>query len=456
MPTSFDPPVIKAIEWPERIDPNDDFQQAYQLIEEGTPFLYITGKAGTGKSTLIQCLKSMIQKPYAVVAPTGVAALNAGGQTIHSFFRFRPGPLVLKDIKPLRHRAVYKNLQLLFIDEISMVRADMLDAIEHFLHLNGPHPHLPFGGVQIVAVGDLFQLPPIISDPEEMRMFAEEYETEYFFSAHCLRQEPLVAIELKTIYRQKENAFIHLLNHIREGTELEQVVEDLNIACCDDDPFPNAITLCSTNAIADQINTEQMQKLPGTSHRYLGELSGDFSLNRNLPSPTELELKVNAQVMMTRNDPDKRWVNGTLGIIKALGNKQITVEIISEEKPVRIDVTRTSWESVRYAFDEKARQMKTEVIGAYKQFPLIPAWAITIHKSQGKTLDRVKIHLGAKAFADGQVYVALSRCRSLENVRLLRPLRVDEIRINRRAKQFNNRLFNKGSIDNEFDSPAWD
>ncbi len=430
-------PVVPT--WPPGVDVNEDFQHAYDLIESGAPFVYITGRAGTGKSTLIHCLRAMTTRRLAVVAPTGVAALNAGGQTIHSFFRFRPGPMDLEAITRMKYRRLYEKLEMLLIDEISMVRADLLDAIERFLRLNGPDPTLPFGGVQIVAVGDLYQLPPVISDPEEMRMFSEHYETEYFFSAHCLRRDPMEMIELRTIYRQNEAEFVDLLNQIREGDHVQDAVDELNAACLKSGGDNGAITLAATNAIADQINNMKMMMLTGQARTYHGLMNGNFDSRRALPAPMELMLKVNAQVMFTRNDTDHRWVNGTLGRVVSLDADKVEVEVITDIGSDIFTVEPTIWESMRYRYDDKAGKIHSDVLGAFHQFPLVPAWAITIHKSQGKTLDNIIIDLGMGAFAHGQVYVALSRCRTLQNIRLKKPLRVADIQFDPRVREFHAR-----------------
>jgi hypothetical protein len=425
--------------WPSGVDVDRDFQRAFDRIESGAPFIFITGRAGTGKSTLIHCLRAMTRRRYAVVAPTGVAALNAGGQTIHSFFRFKPGPIDLEQIKRLDHRRLYEKLEMLLIDEISMVRADLLDAMERFLRLNGPEPSLPFGGVQIVAVGDLYQLPPVISDPEEMRLFGEQYETEYFFSAHCLRREPMEMIELRTIYRQNEAVFVELLGRIRDGEQVQAAVDELNAACVRPGRDDGAITLASTNAIVDQINGMKMAMLPGNARSYHGLMNGKFGTQRILPAPMELVLKVNAQVMFTRNDADHRWVNGTLGRVVNMDSENVEVEVVHENGSDIFKVEPAIWESTRYRYDEKAGKIHSDVLGAFHQFPLVPAWAVTIHKSQGKTLDNIIIDLGTGAFAHGQVYVALSRCRTLQNIRLKKPLRVSDVQFDPRVREFHAR-----------------
>ncbi len=467
-PVSLDEPIP----WPEGVEPSEDLERAYRLVQSGEPFLFVTGKAGTGKSTFVKAIRQMTSRRLAVVAPTGVAAMNAGGQTIHSFFRLRPGPINLDSIVRLPRRRLYEKLELLIIDEVSMVRADLLDAIERFLRLNGPHQDLPFGGVQIVAVGDLYQLPPVISDPEEARLFAEWYETEYFFSAHCLMGCPINAIELKKIYRQSDSDFIDLLNKIREGSDLERAVATLNKTCARGasmvDPKPmqkpdlraivaglakappppvdlwsqDAVTLSATNAGAERINEMRMKALPGEPVIYEGTADGTFDVSRNPPAPFSLVLKEGAQVMFTRNDPMKRWVNGDVAFVREMFPDRVVVE--RQDRPGELlDVERSDWESIRYSYDEKAGRINSETVGAYHQFPLMPAWAVTIHKSQGRTIERIVVDFGRGAFAHGQVYVALSRCRDIEGLRFERPLRPSDILCDERVKEFHSRVLGR-------------
>ena len=434
-----------SLAWPSGIEGNSDFERAFSLIEAREPFVFLTGKAGTGKSTFLHALRTMTSRRMAVVAPTGVAALNVGGQTIHSFFRIRPGAINLDDIRRLARRKLYQKLDLLLIDEVSMVRADLLDAVEKFLRLNGPDKNLPFGGVQIVAVGDLCQLPPVVAAPEENRFFSEWYETEYFFSAHCLKNCPPSVVELSKVYRQNDDAFLILLNRIRGGDDLEETVDRLNRACFRPADEKEAVTLTCTNVVADRINERHLTGLPGDVTRYEGHVEGEFDVNRNLPAPFELKLKPGAQVMFTRNDAMKRWVNGDLGQVCELKDDRVLVAMRDRDNAI-VDVEATSWESVRYVYDEKDGTMRTDIVGAYHQIPLVPAWAITIHKSQGKTLPRAVIDMGSGGFAHGQVYVALSRCRSLNDIRFSRPLRVADIVFDDRVRAFQQRAPHRSGL----------
>lgn len=430
--------VYSSLSWPPEVEGSADFERAFAVIESRSPFVFITGKAGTGKSTFIQALRTMTSRRLAVVAPTGVAALNAGGQTIHSFFRLRPGPVNLDDIRRLTHRKLYQKLDLLLVDEISMVRADLLDAMEKFLRLNGPDKDLPFGGVQIVAVGDLCQLPPVVAAPEEGRLFSEWYETEYFYSAHCLGNCPIETVELTKIYRQNDAAFLTLLNRIRDGEDLEETVDRLNRACLRPDDGEEAVTLACTNVVADRINERHLRALPGDEMSFEGRVDGNFDLSRNLPAPFNLRLKVGAQIMFTRNDTFHRWVNGDVGRVVELRQDRVLVTLPGRDEAI-LDVEPTTWESVRYTYDDKEGKVLADVVGSYHQIPLIPAWAITIHKSQGKTLSRAVIDVGSGAFAHGQIYVALSRCRSLATVRFAKPLRVSDVLFDERVREFHQR-----------------
>ncbi|RMG40096.1 MAG: DNA topoisomerase I [Candidatus Dadabacteria bacterium] len=400
-----------------------EFKEALKLIEKRTPFIFITGRAGTGKSTFIDLLRRELTRNFAVVAPTGVAALNVGGQTIHSFFRFPPRPVDPEKITPVRGGEIYRKLELLIIDEISMVRADLLDGIDRFLRINGRQRNKAFGGVQIVGVGDLFQLPPVVSTEEESLYINDKYESPYFFSAECLQQTGISTIEFTRIFRQQDREFIDILNSIRDGSDTEYAIERLNSSCLSGDEFiEGGVTLTCTNYLADKINSFQLKKLEGDVREYNGTVEGDFSLRKErLPAPEKLLLKPGAQVMFTKNDRDKRWVNGTLGIVEELADKWVLVRGMGLSGGV-FEVERETWESYRFTYDRESGRIISEVVGRYKQFPLMLAWAVTIHKSQGLTLDKAIIDLGRGAFAAGQTYVALSRCRRLSDITLRRPL----------------------------------
>ncbi len=424
---------------PSEITVTPEFEGALRVVESGAPFIYITGRAGTGKSTFVALLKERL-KSYAVVAPTGVAALNVGGQTIHSFFRFPPTPIDLTKIRPVRNRIAYQALRTLIIDEISMVRADLLDAIDVFLQKNGPKLGEPFGGVQVIAVGDLFQLPPVVASEEEHVFIEKGYGTPFFFSARCLSGVPLQRIEFSRIFRQTEASFIELLNNLREGKKLDEVLGALSVRVlpCPDDGH-HRIVLTATNNIADRLNTERLHAIVGQSRRYTGTITGEFKIDRNkLPAPLELELRVGAQVMFVRNDPGKRWVNGTIGVVRELEPDGVVVEVESLLGARLFRAEREKWQTFEFRYDADLNEVKAHEIGSYEQIPLTLAWAVTIHKSQGKTFERVHINLGHGAFAPGQVYVALSRCRTLDGITLERPITRTDIHLNLDVINFHN------------------
>ncbi|MFH1022395.1 MAG: DEAD/DEAH box helicase [Planctomycetota bacterium] len=420
------------------IELHPEFLNALRHIETDGPPVFITGPAGTGKSTLVHYLRETLEKNLAIVAPTGVAALNVGGETIHAFFRFPPHPPDPGNIRHVRDRSRYQNLEVLVVDEVSMVRADLLDAMEKFLRVNGPRPDRPFGGVRMVFVGDLHQLPPVVTRDEESLLRERGYPGPYFHMARSLPAGTLVTCELTRVFRQEEAHFIRLLHRIRAGTDCDEALAEINRACVRDDPLPDShVTLTATNAAADRINQTCMARLPGPEIVFEGALSPGFPLDGpRLPSPRRLELRPGAQVMFTRNDPAGRWVNGSLGTVRDAAGDRVRVRVISGARKRTLSVERVTWEACSHAWDPEAKRLKTEVRGTYHQFPLMPAWAVTIHKAQGKTLDHVLIDLGHGAFAHGQVYVALSRCRSLDNIRLRRPLRVWDVIVDPGVREF--------------------
>jgi ATP-dependent DNA helicase PIF1 len=408
----------------------DEFQRAFELIAAGNPFVFVTGRAGTGKSTFISLLKKRL-KSYAVVAPTGVAALNVGGQTIHSFFKFPARPIELSSIRPVRNRIAYQALRTLIIDEISMVRADLLDAIDTFLRHNGPKLNAPFGGVQIVVVGDLFQLPPIVATPEEQAFIENAYTSPFFFRANCLKGLSLKTVEFTRVFRQTDDEFVALLNKVREGHELAGVLERLQqrvIPALDEGA--HRVVLCATNGGADGINYDRLRQLSGPSHSYQGVVTGEFRIELNkLPAPMTLEFKEGAQVMFVKNDKDKRWVNGTLGVVARCNLGSVDVDVETPFGSKRYQVVPDKWETFEYRYNFTENSVAAHEVGKYEQIPLMLAWAVTIHKSQGKTFDRVHVDLGYGAFAEGQVYVALSRCRTLDGLTMARPINHSDIKL---------------------------
>ncbi len=421
----------------------DSYSAVEGLLRAGAPLVFVSGNAGTGKTTLIQYLTDVLPQHTVVVAPTGVAALNVGGVTVHSFFRFPPRIQDPSEIRPLRDPALIRSLDLLVVDEVSMLRCDLMDGIDVFLRKNR-RSQQPFGGVQLLLVGDLFQLPPVVPRAEREVLETMGYATPYFFSALGLREVPLAHVELDHVFRQADPEFVGLLNKLRVAENREHAVGEINSRCYMDnedsledlleDDFD--MTLTCTNAQAEQINEASMESLDTAEHTYRGEIYGRFRLDESrLPSPLELRLKSGARVMFTKNDEGRRWINGTSGVVVDLSDQSIRVRIGGPSGPV-FDVEPVTWESHEYAFDKDEGRITARKLGDYTQFPLMLAWAVTIHKSQGKTLDRVLVDLGHGAFSPGQVYVALSRCRSLEGIRLARPLRPSDVKCDHTIRRF--------------------
>jgi ATP-dependent DNA helicase PIF1 len=400
---------------------NTDFAYALDAMERDGKNMFITGRAGTGKSTLLQLFRHTTRKKCVVLAPTGVAALNIKGQTIHSFFGFPPRYFQQHDIKRRRDRRLYQLLEILIIDEISMVRADIIDHIDYFLRLHRDMPHLPFGGVQVVFFGDLFQLPPVVGNEVEAVHFRQRYATPYFFSADVIKAGfELDMLELRKVYRQEQRHFLQLLDAVRLNEADYEVMESLNERHLPDfDPEEAYVTLCSRNARADAINQQALQGISAPEKRYLAKISGEFNPGIQ-PADPVLRLKEGAQVMFLKNDPERKFVNGSIGRVISLDDDRVKVRIDDED----IEVKEVDWEMLRYRPDpDQAGNIIAEVTGTFSQLPLRLAWALTIHKAQGKTFDRIIIDMAGGAFEHGQTYVALSRCRTLEGIILRHPLR---------------------------------
>jgi ATP-dependent DNA helicase PIF1 len=414
----------------------EKYKKILALLEANCPVVFVTGNAGTGKSTLIRYLKSVLNKKLVVVAPTGVAALNASGVTIHSFFRLPPKIHEDGDIKLVYDRKLYQKLELLIIDEVSMVRGDLLDSIDKFLRKNRS-TNTPFGGVQLLLIGDLFQLPPVVPKQERDVLSAKGYTSPYFFSSLSLQKTSMVPVELTYPYRQDDRSFIDILNRIRVGDDLEIVISELNRRCSKKNDRLGDITLTCTNNQADQINREALQSLPSKEYSFKGEFDGQFSLEHDkLPSPIDLRLKVGSHVMFTKNDEQRRWVNGTIGNVLEINQRTIRVELVSDANGTVCDVLPAIWNTYKYSYNPDEDQIVANKVGQYMQYPLMLAWAVTIHKSQGKTLNNVSVDLGSGAFATGQVYVALSRCRSVEGIHLTRPIRKTDVKCDPVIKRF--------------------
>ncbi len=424
------------------IDINFDFRKALDLMENSKSHLFITGKAGTGKSTLLDHFRNTTRKEVAVLAPTGVAALNVQGQTIHSFFGFKPSitPEKVKKVSGVEGE-IFKKFDTIIIDEVSMVRADLLDCIEKFLRLNGPYGKQWFGGVQMVFIGDLYQLPPVVTSSEK-EIFTHRYETPYFFSARVFEEESfdMEFIELEKVYRQTEPEFIALLNGIRNRSCTDGDLARLNQRHVPgfvppDDAF--YVTLTSTNDLAAARNLERLDSLPGSLVQYDCSVTGGFDKS-SLPTEETLRLKAGAQVMLVNNDRNGRWVNGTIGRIADIERKKGEDDVVWVSLPGgdAIEVTPYTWELFEYEYDRKTKHISTRKTGSFTQYPIRLAWAVTIHKSQGKTFDRVVIDIGRGAFAHGQVYVAMSRCTSFEGITLVKEITKSHIRMDWRVSRF--------------------
>jgi ATP-dependent DNA helicase PIF1 len=415
---------------PVEIDFNPGFRQALDVMENGNAHAFITGRAGTGKSTLLQYFREHTGKKVVILAPTGVAAVNVGGQTIHSFFGFKPDvtpSAVRRKIKDGKNN-LYKRLDAIVIDEVSMVRADLLDCVDKFLRLNGPDNKAPFGGVRMIFIGDLYQLPPVITSMER-DIFRALYATPYFFSAQCMAGLDMEFIELEKVYRQQEGEFLRLLNAIRNRTVTD---DDLVLLNGRVDPHFEAmpqdycITLTSTNELADRLNKERLAGLRGKIWKAQGIIEGDFG-KEYLPTAVDLQLKKDAQIMLLNNDSYGRWINGTIGRVTGFDRDEEEEDVILARLETGEDVEISPYTWNIYRFFLKEGEIGSEVIGSFTQYPVRPAFAVTIHKSQGKTFEKVVIDLGRGAFAHGQTYVALSRCTSLEGIVLKQPLRKSNI-----------------------------
>lgn len=425
---------------------NDKFDLAWRLVEHTGANVFITGRAGTGKTTFLKRLKSESAKSVVVLAPTGIAALNAGGMTIHSFFQLSFSPYIpgigqSEESSRFRRFAkdkikILRSLDTIVIDEISMVRADVLDAIDSRLR-KYRNPTLPFGGVQMVMIGDIQQLPPVARE-EEWQLLKEHYRSPYFFDSHVLLESSYETIEFTKVYRQKDSCFLNILNAIRDNKADRGVLETLNrrfIAGFNPDKDEKFIRLTTHNRQATQINDEKMRSLEGEEYLYEARIEGDFP-EMIYPADPRLKLKKGAQVMFVRNDSSgaRRYYNGLIGHISNIDENGV-VTVVTEDCVQPIEVEEETWENTAYSVDEKDHTMKEKVIGRFSQLPLRAAWAITIHKSQGLTFDKAIINASA-AFAHGQAYVALSRCRTLEGLVLDQPLPPNAIICDRTVSEF--------------------
>ena len=440
---------------------NKEFQDALNLIQYTRQSVFLTGKAGTGKSTFLRYICEHTKKKHVVLAPTGIAAINAGGSTLHSFFKLPFYPLLpdnpdfslqrgrihefFKYTKP--HRKLLEELELIIIDEISMVRADIIDAVDRILRVYSRNLREPFGGKQILLVGDVFQLEPVVKG-DEREILNRFYPTPYFFSARVFNQIDLVSIELQKVYRQTVATFVGVLDHIRNNTVGATDLQLLNTRYgtqIEESEADMYITLATRRDNVDHINDKKLAELPGEPVTFSGEITGDFP-ESSLPTSQELVLKPGAQIIFIKNDFDRRWVNGTIGIISGFDPFEETLYVITDDGK-ECDVKRESWRNIRYKYTEEKKQIEEEELGTFTQYPIRLAWAITIHKSQGLTFSRAVIDFTGGVFAGGQAYVALSRCTSLEGIQLKKPVSRADVFVRPEIIGFAERFNNRQAID---------
>ncbi|HLL61209.1 MAG TPA: PIF1 family DEAD/DEAH box helicase [Candidatus Nitrosocosmicus sp.] len=415
-----------------------ELENSLGLFEFSNTNLFITGKAGTGKSTLVKFIREKSKKKIVVLAPTGLAALNVGGQTVHSFFGFPPKLITRDSIYKARYDLLYKQVDTIIIDEASILRADLLDGIDYFLRVNGRDISRPFGGVQIVLVGDLYQLPPVVSTNERETYF-KYYDSPYFFSAKTFMDAGFKTIELMHIFRQKDDEFISLLNKIRNAEATYDDMQILNQQVISESlmTYPKPVTLATTNRVVNNINLEELSQIDNPTHRYEAEIEGDFPTKEGgLPVELELTLKVGARVLFLKNDVDKKWVNGSLGTVSKLDKKCIHVKLDTGKEA---EVTPDYWTNIKYEFNKKTNRIEEKVIGKLIQYPLRLAWAITVHKSQGMTFSKVHLDFTHSPFTHGQTYVAISRCQTIQGISLTRGIYPNDILLDQKIVEFSNR-----------------
>lgn len=439
---------------------NEELQNALQIIQYTHRSLFLTGKAGTGKSTFLRYIAANTKKKHVVLAPTGIAAINAGGSTLHSFFKLPFYPLLPNDskysVRNLRNTMKYnsekikllREVELIIIDEISMVRADIIDFIDKILRVYNRNMREPFGGKQLLLVGDIYQLEPVVRE-DDKKLLSPFYSSNFFFDAKVFYQFQLVSIELKKVYRQSDPVFINILDHIRTSQVANSDLIKLNErvgATLDEGDSRLSITLSTRRDTVDFINENKLKELPGDPTLFRGTIEGEFP-ESSLPTPMELYLKTGAQVIFIKNDIDHQWVNGTLGTVIGFDDDENSRIYVRTENGEDVMVEPAAWSNMRYHFNGTEKKIEEEEIGRYTQYPLRLAWAITVHKSQGLTFKQVKIDFTGGVFAGGQTYVALSRCTSLEGISLQEPIRHNEVFVRNEVKQFA-RQYNDHNIIN--------
>ena len=440
---------------------NREFQDALNLVRYTRQSVFLTGKAGTGKSTFLRYVCKHTKKKHVVLAPTGIAAINAGGSTLHSFFKLPFYPL-LPDAPNFslqrgriheffkyskQHRKLLEELELVIIDEISMVRADIIDAVDRILRVYSHNLRQPFGGKQLLLVGDVFQLEPVVK-ADEREILNRFYPSPYFFSARVFTQIELVSIELQKVYRQTDPGFISVLDHIRNNTIEAADLQQLNTRCnVPDSPDDKDlyITLATRRDNVDYINSHKLAELPGEAVTFRGKVTGEFP-DSSLPTSLDLTLKPGAQIIFVKNDFEKRWVNGTIGVVAGFDLEEETLYVQTDDGK-ECDVKPETWRNIRYTYNEQKKQIEEEELGTFSQFPVRLAWAITIHKSQGLTFARAVIDLSGGVFAGGQTYVALSRCTSLEGIRLKKPVSRADVFVRPEIVSFAQRFNNRAAVD---------